>query len=95
MKNVGGLIGASLKENNPSNIIDTSYANLFNVSNPIISKSNTNIITIQLEIKYGISNVLIFLFNSLFFFAEYSLNKYPEMIDSMAVPYVGSISKRK
>jgi len=51
MKNVGGLIGSELKDNNPSNIIDESYVNLFNVSNPIIFISNTNIITIPLEIK--------------------------------------------
>ena len=95
MKYVGGLIGAEFNESRPSQIKDKSYDNLFKVSTPICLVSKANIITIELEMIYGTNNVFIFFCNRLFFFDEYSENKYPEIIDNMAVPYVGTISKRK
>ena len=52
-------------------------------------------ITRKLDIINGINNVFIFLLSKLSFFEEYSENKNPEIIDNIAVPYVGITSNNK
>ena len=92
MKNVGGLIGSWFRENKPSINKFKSIINLFKILYSIRLNKMTNTIINKFEIIYGISNDLIFLLSKLFFFAEYSKYKNPDIIDNIAVPYVGITS---